>query len=209
MSDQGSLARIVGPRRPPIDPRRTAFFVCDMQNDFVHDDGAFPKRSGSNAASVLIPPFKKTLAACRESKIPIFFTRVVNRVDGVGQSLRMSREIGALMEGSWGAAVIDELKPLPAEFDIIKWRYSAFFATPLEMMLRGLNIQTIVLGGVATNGGVESNVRDAEYRDFNAVVLSDLCSARTKELHEASLETIRSSFGRVMTSGEFINILSK
>lgn len=195
-------------KRAPINAKSLAFFVCDMQNDFVHLEGAFAKHQKKKPyGHSIIPAIKKTLKTIRDANIPVFYTMVVNRKDGVGQSHRQSRLIGALTEDTWGAEIVDDLKPRKNEFIIVKWRYSAFYATPLEAMLRGLGVKTIVLTGVATNGGVDSTARDAEYRDFGVVVLSDCCASRKPELHEATLETIRSAFGRVMTSNELTRIL--
>lgn len=209
MPDAANLEDLINSKRPPIVPKRTAFFICDMQNDFIRDDGAFPKIFGAfEDGKALIPRIKRGLDAVRQAKIPVFYTGVVNRKDSVDQSVRMSREMGALMEGSWGAQVIEELAPLPTEHFIAKWRYSPFYATPLEAMLRGLNIQTIVLTGVHTNGVIDSSARDGEYRDFSVVVLRDCCAAFSRDIHEAHLKTISSAFGRVISSQEFVQIIS-
>ena len=126
----------------------------------------------------------------------------MNRADGVGQSVRTSRLIGALMEDSWGVEVVPELQPASSDFVIDKWRYSAFYATALETILRGLGARTLVFTGVSTSGGVDSTARDGEYRDFRIVMLSDGCDDRP-DLHAAALERCRLSFGQVMTPAEF------
>ena len=193
--------------RPPITASGAVLFVCDMQNDFVHPEGAFAKHGSQvDRSQALIPVIGRVLAAARQARIPVVFTRVINRPDGVGQSIRSSRTIGALMEGSWGAEVVDELKNISTDFVIDKWRYSAFYATALETILRGLDARTVVLTGVSTSGGVDSTARDAEYRDFNVVVLRDGCTDRP-HLHEAALERIQLSFGQVMTSDEFVGLI--
>ena len=193
----------------PIESTTTALFVCDMQNDFIHEDGAFVKRFGKVQPNPddIVPSISKVLQAAREKGIKIIYTRVVNRPDGVGQSVRLSRKMGALMEGSWGIEIVDELKPRDDEFVVAKWRFSPFFGTSLETILRSFGVKTVVLSGVHTNGVIDSSARDAEYRDLDIVVLRDCCGAATTALHEAHLETIQASFGRVMTSGEFLEIL--
>ena len=155
----------------------------------------------------IVPSISKVLQAAREKGIKIIYTRVVNRPDGVGQSVRLSRKMGALMEGSWGIEIVGELKPRDDEFVVAKWRFSPFFGTSLETILRSFGVKTVVLSGVHTNGVIDSSARDAEYRDLDIVVLRDCCGAATTALHEAHLETIQASFGRVMTSGEFLEIL--
>ena len=196
--------------RAPIDSSSLALIVCDMQNDFIHDKGAFAIHSGkTQPGKSIVPVIKKILDAARAAKLPIFYTKVVNRKDGIGQSSRTSRRIGALMEGSWGIEIVDELAPTTNDFVIVKWRFSAFYSTALEVMLRGLNIKTIALCGVSTSGGVDSNARDAEYRDYNVVVLGDACADKNQKLHEADLERLGSTFGRVMNSSDFIAQIEK
>jgi len=196
--------------RPPIEPSSTALIICDMQNDFVHTEGAFAKHAGKiPEGNAIIPVIQKALNAARKAGLPIFFTKVVNRRDGVGQSIRTSRTIGALMEGTWGTEVVDELKNTMKDFVIEKWRYSGFYASPLEVLLKGLGVKTVALCGVATSGGVDCTARDAEYRDFNVVVLSDGCTEASRKLHEAALQRIQASFGRVMTTAEFIRLIGK
>jgi ureidoacrylate peracid hydrolase len=182
----------------------TVLFVCDMQNDFIDSNGAFA-RNGKDVSGgqALIPTIRAAIDAARNASLPIVYTRVVNRADGVGQSVRTSRQIGALLEGSWGAEVIPALAPMPGDFVIDKWRYSAFYATALETILRGLRARTLVLTGVSTSGGVDSTARDGEYRDFGIVMLSDGCADRP-DLHAAALERCRLSFGQVMTTAAFL-----
>jgi ureidoacrylate peracid hydrolase len=191
--------------RTALDSDGMVLFVCDMQNDFIDSAGAFA-RNGKDVSGgqALIPTIRATIAAPREAGVPIVYTRVVNRADGVGQSVRTSRLIGALMEGSWGAEVVPELQPMPSDFVVDKWRYSAFYATALETILRGLGARTLVFTGVSTSGGVDSTARDGEYRDFRIVLLSDGCADRP-DLHAAALERCRLSFGAVMASGDFLD----
>lgn len=193
--------------RPAIDLDGTVVFVCDMQNDFVDPRGAFAQHGKDvGPARALVPIIHEVISAARGAGFPIVYTRVVNRADGVGQSVRQSRLIGALMERSWGSEVIDDLKPSESDFVIDKWRYSAFYATALEIILRGLGARTVVLTGVSTSGGVDSTARDAEYRDFKVVMLSDGCADRP-DLHEAALERCRQSFGQVIPSRTLLDLI--
>ena len=195
--------------RAPIDVSSLALVICDMQNDFISDKGAFAIHSGkTQPGKSIVPIIRMVLHAARAARLPIFYTKVVNRKDGVGQSVRTSRRIGALMEGTWGIEIIDELAPTAEDFVIVKWRFSAFYATGFEAMLRSLKIKTIALCGVSTSGGIDSNARDAEYRDYNVIVLGDGCADKNQKLHEADLERLGSTFGRVMNSSEFISQIS-
>jgi len=198
----------LAPLRPRLEPSSTALIICDMQNDFVHLEGAFAKHSGrAPSGNAIIPVIRTALDASRRRGLPVFYTKVVNRRDGVGQSLRVSRLIGAVFEGTWGSEIVVELQNREKDFVIEKWRYSGFYATPLETLLRGREVKHVVLCGATTSGAVDSTVRDAEYRDFNVVVLGDGCADSSPELHEASLERIRLSFGTVMTTDWFIDLI--
>ena len=81
-------------------------------------------------------------------------------------------DLGHCFDGSWDGAFIDELKPNEDDFIIKKHRFSAFYNTQLEDVLREIDIETLVVAGIATNVCVESTIRDAFYRDFNVFVPS-------------------------------------
>jgi nicotinamidase-related amidase len=85
--------------------------------------------------------------------------------------------------------------------------YSAFFNTQLDWVLRKAGIQTVVVCGIVTNGGVASTARDAHLRDYNVIVLSDGCAAFSDALHEASLADL-ASIGKVMTCDAWVSSLA-
>lgn len=99
--------------------------------------------------------------------------------------------------GSWGAEFFDEIEPTQNEPIITKHRYSAFWATDLELLLRSRSIRTIVVTGVATNVCVETTVRDAFARDFFVVLVKDATAAYSQPEHLATIQTIDVYFGEV------------
>jgi ureidoacrylate peracid hydrolase len=85
--------------------------------------------------------------------------------------------------------VVDRLQPVDASVE--KVAYSAFYMTRLEWLLRKSGIERLVVGGIVTNGGVASTVRDAHVRDIETIVLSDGCAAFSPQVHAAALEGLR------------------
>ena len=92
---------------------------------------------------------------------------------------------GDFKPGAWGHTVVDLLQE--PDYVVEKVNYSAFFQTRLEYILRALKVDTLIIGGIVTNGGVASTVRDAHVRDFVTCVVSDGCAAFSRETHERAI----------------------
>jgi ureidoacrylate peracid hydrolase len=184
--------------------RRKAFVVVDMQNDYCHPNGTYP-RHGLSCFSLdeTVPAIASFAVRCRKQGIPIIHLRMAWNVDSsnypidagliVEQSRPFLRHEG-LRRGTWGAELLDDMPP--GDYVIEKTRYSGYHNTGLESLLRGLGIDTVILAGVVTNVCVEATARDGFHRDFRFVVLRDCVSAFNRELHEVSLKTM-GIFGRV------------
>ncbi len=116
------------------------------------------------------------------------------------------------MEGTWNTEILDEVEPRPGEIVVSKHRYSGFFETELDDMLRGLNAKYLIVVGLTTSICVESTVRDAMFRDYTCLVLEDctaepLGSGLARTNHEASLLNIEALFGWVSSSDALIDAL--
>lgn len=98
-----------------------------------------------------------------------------------------AKKFGALSLGDWGTEFADFAVPADGELVVTKHRVSAFYGTDLDVMLRALKIQTVVLAGCATDLAVQSAARDAHDRDFGVVVVDDACGAANDADHENSL----------------------
>jgi nicotinamidase-related amidase len=182
----------------PIPLARTALLIVDLQNDFLHPDGAYA-RGGKGAASIAALPLKlKPLAdAVRAAGgwiISTHFTLVPGKkgeplIAPHLKALRPFLRKGDFAPGSWGHALVDELAP--SDLQIEKIAYSAFYMTRLEWMLRKFAIDKLVVGGIVTNGGVASTVRDAHVRDIEAVLLSDGCAAFDDATHQTAIAALK------------------
>ena len=180
-----------------FEPARTALLLVDMQNDFLHANGAYAR---GGAKSDLIAALPQRLAqvadAVRDAGgwvVSTHFTLVPGR-DGaplIDPHLRERRPFlgaGDFAPGSHGQALIDELKP--ADFTIEKVAYSAFYMSRMEFVLRRAGIDTLIVGGIVTNGGVASTVRDAHVRELRVIILADGCAAFDEDAHTATLASL-------------------
>jgi len=109
--------------------------------------------------------------------------------------------------GTPGHAFVEDLQPVDDELVVPKWRSSAFWGTNLDLLLRGNKIDTILLGGVATNFGVESTARTARELNYNVVVLTDCCLNVAQEQHDFTVTHILPRFARIMTSEQALGLL--
>lgn len=175
----------------------TALLIVDLQNDFLHANGAYA-RGGAHlpGAAELVANMKLVADAMREAGgwvISTQFTLVPGRGGEplISPHLRQLRPFlrkGDFQPGAWGHSLTDELAP--ADLTVEKVAYSAFYMTRLEFVLRKAGIDTLLIGGIVTNGGVASTIRDAHVRDFQAMLLTDGCAAFSHEAHEASIASL-------------------
>jgi nicotinamidase-related amidase len=187
-----------------------ALIVVDMQNGFLKPDG-FMANAGLNIDQCIaaIGPNQRVIAACREARIPIIFTRYTLRPDYkdaglLGDIYPALRDSKAMVIGTRDWEIADELKPTPGDIILDKQRYSSFYNTNLEVTLRALGVTLLVVTGVTTNICVESTVRDAFFRDFKVTVLEDCVGAVDELMQQGPLHSFRYGFGDVMKSDEFI-----
>ena len=134
-----------------IDPTKTVMIVVDMQNDFVAEGAKL--RSASAAA--MVPKLASTLNFCRENGIRVIYTAHVHRRDGSDMGLYDDlyspiADRSTLVDGTSGVEIFADLAPAPGEHIIKKHRYSAFFATDLDLILREWGITTVIISGTTT-----------------------------------------------------------
>lgn len=185
--------------RHVIDPQRTALLTIDLQNDFLHPEGAYGKAGQSSEAISALPARIKPLADALRGKGGVYISAQFTLVPGpdgaplIASHLKELRPFlgkGDFAPGSFGHDLVDTLSP--ADFTIEKVAYSALYQTRLEYILRYLDIDTLIVGGIVTNGGVASTVRDAHLRNIHTILLSDGCAAFKKEVHDATLVSLGS-----------------
>jgi ureidoacrylate peracid hydrolase len=217
-----------------FDPATTAVVVIDMQNDFGSNGGMFDL-AGLDIAPIqtLVPRIVEVLNAARAAGLLVVYTRQEHNADlsDFGNSgaphrikhgrMQVGKSIAApngapsriLVRDTWNTAIVPELAPQPGDVVISKHRYSAFFETQLDSVLRTREIDTLIFTGATTSICVESTVRDATFRDYRCLVLRDC----TQELiglglprsnHEATLLAIEVLFGWTADSPDVIAALA-
>ncbi|OKH23990.1 cysteine hydrolase family protein [Chroogloeocystis siderophila] len=167
-----------------INLAKTALICIDMQAGVFTGEGNLPH---VGTAEVL-PKAKKVLAAAREAKIPIIHFQEVHRKEMVdfGRELDGAELVHCLE--TWASTnYYWELAPIDGEFAITKRRYSCFFGTDLEILLRGLKVDTVVLMGTMTNVCVHYTAVDAHQRDYHFHVIEDCSAGSDWDAHWAAL----------------------
>ncbi len=184
--------------------KASALLIVDMQNGFCHRDGSFAQMGMDiSALSGAIPGCERLISLARAAQVPVIYTRYLYRSDYrdggvlVDEILPALAEAKSLEEGSWDAAIIDDLEVLPGDFIVDKNRYSAFYGTRLEPMLTSMGIRDLVIAGVTTNMCVETTARDAGQRDYRVFVPGDACGELDPSRHDTALQTIAFGFGWV------------
>ncbi len=182
-------------------PRRTALILIDPQNDFLHPEGWYALR-GVDIEHMrrCIEPIKQLVAACRQHHVPIIWTRhgFRNAEDGGWLvSMRPFLRDGGLRVGTWGYAVLEELGPREEDRYVEKNRLSAFYQTNLELQLRAISAETVLICGVLTNQCVAATSKDAMFRDFKPIVIEEATGTTLPHLHAPALEMMQVGWAEV------------
>ena len=182
------------------DLSRTALLTIDLQNDFIHPEGAYGRADQTAQSIAALPERIAPLVQALREKGGYYFSAQFTLVPDkngeplIAPHLRKLRPFlakGDFAPNSFGHTLVDTL--FPADFVIEKVAYSAFYQTRLEYIMRAIGVEHLIVGGIVTNGGVASTLRDAHLRNIETVMLTDGCAAFSQEVHEAtlvSLETV-------------------
>ncbi len=198
-----------------IPAAQTALIIVDLQNDFLSPQGAYARGNTVSAEALLLPARVAPVAqALKAQGGYVAASQFTLWPDAKGEPMvsphllekRPFLRKGDFAPGSVGQANVPELNHC-VDLVVCKVAYSAFFNTQLDWVLRKAGIETVVVCGIVTNGGVASTARDAHLRDYNVVVLSDGCAAFSDALHQASLADL-ASIGKVTTCSEFVSSLA-
>jgi ureidoacrylate peracid hydrolase len=181
---------------------RAAILVIDMLNDFCKPGGAMVLPGYER----LIAPQRMVLDAGRRAGAAIIFL-----TDGHRPNMRREREFlkrtPHCFDGSWGAQIIAELEPGPDDIVVRKRRYSGFFNTDLDLTLKDMEVQSVVVMGVVTNICVRSTVHDAFFLGYGVVVPEDCVAATGPREQESSLFDIATHFGVVCDAAHVVEAL--
>lgn len=188
--------------------KKTALIVIDMQNGFL--DRRSPCYIAGAAATV--PACARLIKNCRQRNIPVFFVTRLYRTDG--SNVEHSRYMAWLQGGKpispgcppeISAQSPEEFEICHRDYQIIKPRYSAFFQTELDIMLRRLGINSLLLAGTTTPNCIRTTCYDGISLEYNVAVLSDCCSSSTEEIQTSNLRDMANVGAQILTSEEFIN----
>jgi ureidoacrylate peracid hydrolase len=188
--------------------------VVDMQNDFV----AAGAPMETPAARAMVPILGEALRMCRHTGIRVIYTAHVHRRDGCDMGLLddlhppIANRDG-LVDGSLGADIYPDLAPAPGEHVIKKHRYSGFFGTDLDIILREWGVDTVIISGTTTENCCHATARDAMFRNYRVVFLSDATAAgdcpdrgfgamADGDVHRATLVMLAASTTHVMSVAE-------
>jgi len=198
---------------PRIDPAKTAMIVVDMQNDFVAPGGGLE----TPAARAMVPRLVEALKVCRGNRIKVIYTTHVHRRDGSDMGLfDMHPPIAnrtAAVDGTLGIEIYPEVAPAAGEHVIKKHRYSGFFGTDLDIILRGWGVDTVIISGTTTENCCHATARDAMFRNYRVVFLSDATATYdypdrgfgampNEQVHQATLVILADSTAHVMPVAE-------
>jgi ureidoacrylate peracid hydrolase len=198
-----------------VSPRHTALVVVDMQNDFIATEGLIAREGRDvSQAQVMANELPKLLKRAREAGVFVVFVRNVYTTENnfylsdvwLEQAARKRKggytRIPVCAENSWSGDFYGDVRPLPGEPIVTKHRYSAFYNTDLDTILRANGIRTVVLTGVVTNVCVETTAREAFVRDYYVAVVKDGTAAYSQADHEMTLSNIDRFFGEVTSIDE-------
>jgi ureidoacrylate peracid hydrolase len=195
--------------------KHCALLLIDLQQDFLSPSGAYGRAGAASSAAQTLP--SKVLALAQSLKrqggyVAASLFTLWPGADGeplVSVHLKKLRPFlarGDFAPGSIGQSLMPELVAY-VDVQVCKVAYSAFFNTQLDWILRKNGIDTVIIGGIVTNGGVASTARDAHMRDYQVLVLGDGCAAFSESAHRASLEDL-GTVAQVLSCEQALDALS-
>jgi nicotinamidase-related amidase len=157
-------------------------------------------------ANRLADATRQLVAWARDRAYPVIWVRMAFRPGFVDASRGVrsgtSATAGRLVEGTWGAEILEGLGRGPEDIVVTKKRSSAFFNTDLDLVLNGLGVRRLIVGGTSTNWAIESTVRDGDSRDLEMIVVREATASRMADLHEPSLRSMASRYARILSLEE-------
>ncbi len=198
--------------------------LIDMQNEFLSKDGYFAveKNWPVDAMKPQLENCVKLKAAAKAAGCKVMYTATGYAKDGsdayvnnhsihplifLNSDGSPRTADAAAIKDTWGAEIVPELAPDPEDYVVHKQRFNAFYQTELEMMLRCSGIKTLIVCGLITEVCVESTIREAFIRDFDVIEVSDGVASWSQKRHEASLENVEFSYGRVCDTETVLKML--
>jgi nicotinamidase-related amidase len=168
----------------------TAVLVIDIINDFV--SGAL----GSERSASIIPNVKRLLDGLRKKGVPVIYLTDAH-LPGIDPEFELWPRHGE--QGTEGAEILDEIRPVKGDFHLHKRSYSCFYGTGLDALLRDLEVKTLILTGLVTNICIQHTAADAFFRGYRILVPRDCVSSLSDEAQESSLKIMKEIYGAEIT----------
>ncbi len=199
-----------------------ALLVIDMQNGFCMQGGSYEEYGGPIGADFeayrkVIPNIARVIAACRELKMPIFYTQQVREASGIDLYTRLHRiipsrraeflKIPSCVRGTWDAEILDELKPTEGDYIVVKRRDSAFQDTEIDLWLRSAYVDTLIITGVDTGICVDNTLMDGFNLGYDIILVEDATASSWPEIAEATIKKVKGSYGWVLKTDKIIKML--
>jgi gluconolactonase len=197
-----------------LDPKRSALIIQDLQNDVIIEGGAFAD-SGAPAhatAQNVVGNVADLAAACRSAGVPVIHVWYIVEEGAAGLKQNAPlfqgvKEANALVRGTWGAAPAEGLEAQDGDHIVEKMRMNGFYETRLDILLRGLGVDTIIVSGAWTNMSIEHTSRHGADAGYEVVVPSDGTSTTGDEWQNAALNYAMTNVAKVATCAEIKSAL--
>ena len=204
------------------DIRNSALIIVDMQNDFVHPDGDFatvaklkPEKKIDHAfLASTVPQVKRLAAEFRKAGRPVVYVAHVVKPDYSDAAFPYwrtdrRRNTEFIVEGSWGAEIIDDLTPQDGEHVVVKKGFGGFANTRLDTILRNYNVNTCVVTGVTTCVCVSTTIRGGVEHNYRMILVEDATAEIQREMHDAELKTMERLFADIKSADDVIEMLEE
>jgi nicotinamidase-related amidase len=190
-------------------PERAALLLWDME--YAIAPNAFNYKE-------MLPKLQELSALARRAGVPVFYSvqtafDLLKEEAGVWVRVRMKRakandpnQLLKEKEDPDGREIVEELKPQPQDVVFQKRRPDGFVGTDFDLVLRSKGVRTILIGGVATEGGVEGTARSGRNLGYDMVILKDCVGSRSRELHDLALKLMEQTHFDIATAGEIAEI---
>lgn len=186
---------------------KICLLIIDMQYDFLEKSSPL----FVDECRDIIANIKDILNKFREMGLPRIFVKREHRESGIDIDLTRKdlfiEKGGFLIEKKCGSEIVDELKPLDNEIVIIKRRFSAFFGTELDLILRRMEIKTLILTGIQTPNCIRTTAFDGISLDYEVIVISDATKSKSEEIQKNNLNDMKDVGIKILKTEEILNML--
>ncbi len=190
-----------------METSKAALLVIDMEQGFLHPNSPLYIAQAADT----VPNCSNVIAKARQRGIPVFFVNRIYRKNGSDVEacryehwLQGGRCLAPNSTGDCSIEVPEAFTPQAGDYTIIKPRFSAFFQTELDLILRRLQVDTVLLTGTTTPNCIRATCYDGLSLDYNVVVIEDCCSSRTETVQRANMEDMAYIGADVITVEQFL-----